>query len=433
MTQTYAASIQRNELSAAITICVIIIGGLGSLALAKLSGAVVTPGTVIVQNNTRKVQNVDGGTVTEIRIKNGDRVAAGDVMLRLDSTEAEASLEIAKSELEELRARKQRLMCESIECPELEDLPLTSLRYHGGDQVSDAWAGQAKLLEARRNVRINKKKQLIERVGQLEQAREAFLAQAQSNERQAALTVRERAAIEPLYISRNVPLSRMLSVEREEERVSGEAFRLKAELRRVAAQIAETRLQIAEVDQTTLGDVLAEVRDVSAKEAELVEKISGLKARRDRTLITAPSAGIVHNLSATTVQGVVKPGEIIAEIVPQEEALIVEARVEAGAIDRLQVDQTVYVRFISFDQRATPVLLGKVSLVAPDANQDQRTGQTYYVVQVWLNSGEMDKLAGQSLRPGMPCEVQFQTGERTILSYLMKPFEDQMSRGLRER
>ena len=433
MTQPYAASIRKTELIAAITVAVLTIGGAGSLTLAKLSGAVVAPGTIIVEGNTRKIQNVDGGTVAEVRMKIGDRIAAGAVLLRLDPTEAEASLEIAKAELAEVRARKQRLVCESVGCLELGDLPITGLSLPPGGQIGDAWGGQAKLLEARRIVRINKKKQLTERIEQLEQAREALFAQFQSNERQAVLSARERAAVEPLYMASNVPLPRMLTVEREEERIRGEAFRLKAESQRVAGQIAETRLQIAEVDQTMLSDVLTEVREVDVKQTELIEKIAALKARRDRTVITAPSAGIVHNLTTTTVHGVVKPGEIIAEIVPQDEALIIEARIEAAAIDRLHVNQNAFVRFFSFDQRTTPVLSGRVTLVAPDANQDQRTGQTYYVVHTRLEPGEISKLGEQSLRPGMPCEVQFQTGERTILSYLMKPFTDQMSRGLRER
>jgi HlyD family secretion protein len=300
-------------------------------------------------------------------------------------------------------------------------------------RLHEAWRGQVALLESRLNIRANKKKQLTERIEQLDQASAALLAQAQSNDRQAALTARERAAIEPLFVSRNVPLSRMLTVEREEERIKGEAFRLRAELKRVAGQITETRLQIVEVDETALGDVLKEVREVSVKEAELIEKIAALKARRDRTVVAAPTAGLVHNLAVTTIGGAIKPGETIAEIVPQDEALNVEARVEAQSIDRVQLGQTAFVRFFSFNQRTTPVLTGKVSLVAPDANQDQRTGQPYYLVQTKLEPQEIAKLGNQRLLPGMPCEVQFQTGERSILSYLVKPFTDQIARGLRER
>jgi HlyD family secretion protein len=432
MSQCYATSMQRTELFAAIAVGVLIVGGAGSLTFATLAGAVVAPGTVMVETHTRKIQNFDGGTVAAIRVKDGDRVAAGDVLLRLDPTEAEASLEIAKAELAEAQARKRRLACESVGCPNMIEFATTG-SVPTDTRASDAWNGQAALLEAHRNIRINKKKQLTERIEQLEQARAALLAQARSNDRQVELTARERAAVEPLYASHNVPLSRMLTVEREEERVKGESFRLQAELQRVAGQIAETRLQIAEVDMTALSDVLREVREVGVKETELIEKITALKVRRDRTVIVAPSAGIVHNLTATTTGGVVKAGEIIAEIVPQDEALIIEARIEAASIDRLQINQTAFVRFISFDQRTTPVLAGKVYLVAPDANQDQRTGQTYYTVQTKLEPGEIAKLGDQNLKPGMPCEVQFQTGKRTILSYLVKPFTDQVARGLRER
>jgi len=431
MAHNYATSIRRIELFAAIGVGVLIIAVAGSVSFCRLAGAVVAPGTVIVENHTRKLQNFDGGTVAEVRVKNGDWVGAGDILLRLDPTETEASLEIAKAELAEVQAHKRRLTCESAGCtqmaPGATNASIQDYRLH------EAWRGQVALLESRLNIRANKKKQLTERIEQLDQASAALLAQAQSNDRQAALTARERAAVEPLYVSGNVSLSRMLAVEREEERIKGEAFRLRAELQRVAGQIAETRLQIVEVDETALGDVLKEVREVSVKEAELIEKIAALKARRDRTVVAAPTAGLVHNLGVTTIGGAIKPGETIAEIVPQDEALNVEARVEAQSIDRVRLGQPSFVRFFSFDQRTTPVLTGKVSMVAPDANQDQRTGQPYYLVQTKLEPQEIAKLGNQRLLPGMPCEVQFQTGERSILSYLVKPFTDQIARGLRER
>ena len=430
MAHNYASSIRRIELFAAIAVGFLIIAAAGSVTFCRLAGAVVAPGTVIVEYRTRKLQNFDGGTVAEVRVKNGDWVGAGDILLRLDPTETEASLEIAKAELVEVQAHKRRLTCESAGCTQMAGATNASIQDY---RLHEAWRGQVALLESRLSIRANKKKQLTERIEQLDQASAALLAQAQSNDRQAALTARERAAIEPLYASRNVPLSRMLTVEREEERIKGEAFRLRAELQRVAGQIAETRLQIVEVDETALGDVLKEVREVSVKEAELIEKIAALKARRDRTVVAAPTAGLVHNLGVTTIGGAIKPGETIAEIVPQDEALNVEARVEAQSIDRVRLGQPSFVRFFSFDQRTTPVLTGKVSMVAPDANQDQRTGQPYYLVQTKLEPQEIAKLGNQRLLPGMPCEVQFQTGERSILSYLVKPFTDQIARGLRER
>ena len=428
MNITYTASMRRTEIQAVALIAALIGGGGLALGLAHLSGAVVAPASVVVENSTRKVQHMDGGIIAEIRVKNGDSVAAGDVILRLDATEAAAGLEIAQSQLDETRARKERLLCESVSCPKMPSI--------AGDRATDhsaiAMLGQSRLFDARRETRQSKKKQIAQRTEQLRSAHLALTAQLQSTERQSVLTEREAGLVEPLAGQGLVPLNRLINVQRERERLDGEKLRLAAEIQRAAAQITETEIQLLEIDQTNLSEVLAEIRDAETKEAELVEKVTALKSRRDRAVVVAPVGGLVHNLTATTISGVIKAGETIAEIVPQSEELILEAKVDVASIDRLAVGQTAHIRFPSLNQRATPVLDGTVIMVAADANQDQRSGQNFFSVQARLGSGELARLNGQRLRPGMPAEIQFATGDRALWSYLLKPVTDQMSRALLE-
>ena len=230
-----------------------------------------------------------------------------------------------------------------------------------------------------------------------------------------------------------VALPRVLDIQRESERLAGESGRLSAEIARTKVQIGETRLQLLDVDHAVLQEVLTELREVEGKIAEGQEKANAIRVRLDRVTIIAPSEGMVHNLTATTVGGVIHAGDVIAEIVPQGEKLILEGRVEPAMIDRIQLHQDSFVRFSVFDRRTTPELKGRVTMVAPDAKQDPRGGPPYYVVQVELAASEVDKLAGQALRPGMPAELNIMTGERTALSYLIKPFADQVARAMKER
>ncbi len=433
MTSPYLASISKYERFALTLLVTVVFGGAASLAYAEISGAVVAQGTVVVEKNSRKIQHLDGGIVSELRVKNGDTVAAGNVLLKLDSTEAAAMFDIAEAQLDEINVHRDRLICESVGCAQLQQraaVTITTSATHRNDAL---WLGQSKLLDARRDLRVNKKNQINTRMQQLDRGQAAIHAQIQSLKRQLDLSEQELRAIAPLEKSGLVSLTRTLTAEREHERLSGEIVRLEAELERLAAQMSETRLQLSEVDQSNLGEILSELRDVDSKRSELIEKVTALRARRDRATVIAPSSGIVHNLTATTITGVIKPGETVAEIVPQNEDLILEARVETAMVDRLSMNQLATVHFSGFDQRTTPTLMATVSMVAPDANQDTRSGQAYYIVQARLSPGEVARLGGQAMRPGMPCELHFSTGERSVLSYLTKPFTDQMYRAMRER
>lgn len=426
MTSTTSQSMrfyQRASLAILLTGCV---GAFAWSALASISGAVVAPAKVAVEGSSKKVQHLEGGIVSEVRFKNGDQVKQGDVIIRLDDTEARATLQILKTQLSELKARHARLVTERddgavMEVPKDENVSTT------------VWTAQFKLLKARRDVREGKKQQLSERISQLEEGTAGLAAQVDSKDRQIALIRKELDSVYELRDARLVTQNRWLALEREAARLEGERGQLVADIARLKVQVGETRLQLIGIDQSFLSEVLEELRDVETKIAELTEKVTAITARLQLMEITAPTSGFVHKLTATTRRGVIAAGDVVAEIVPDEHPLILEARVDPGSIDRLQLHQATIVRFPAFHDRSTSEMEGEVTMISPDAKQDAPGQAPYYLVHVSPTNNKTLAPGGHVLKPGMPAELLFKTGDRSILSFLVRPLTDQMARAMRER
>lgn len=423
-------AIFRLQLSA-FAIVFLMLGGTATwMAMADISGAVVAPSVVAVEGHPKKVQHLEGGVVAEIAVRNGDRVRAGDLLLRLDETEIRASVQIFTAQLEEIRARRARLMAERdgldhMPIPTGEDAPK-------GSEAITVWEGQQKLLLARAEARNGKKKQLTERIGQLEQAILGLNAQAEAKEEQLQLIDRELKSLRVLEKQQLVTQTRVLALEREFAKLRGERAQLIFEAARTGVQIGETRLQLLEVDQSFMSEVLAELREIEVRIIELTEKLAAAKARLQRTAIVAPRAGIVHKLEVHTIGGVISPGESILEIVPEDDRLVLDGRIDPTQVDQVKAGQEVTVRFSAFDQRTTPELMGTVILVAPDVRQDNPQSPPYFLARVALRDGELEKIGDKKLQPGMPADLFIKTGERTALSYLVRPLTDQIKRAFRE-
>jgi HlyD family secretion protein len=205
-------------------------------------------------------------------------------------------------------------------------------------------------------------------------------------------------------------------------------------LAQTRGRITETELQILRIDQDFRTEIAQELRDNHARQAELVERRIAAEDQLKRIEIRSPQDGIVHELAQHTVGGVINPSETIMRIVPEDEPLIVEAKVEPQDIDQvLNGDRKAYLRFAAFDHQQTPEVEGRVKGISADLSVDQMTGRTYYLVRVSLSKEELAKLEGKALVPGMPADVHIRTQDRTALSYLLKPFQDQMAKAFRER
>jgi membrane fusion protein, type I secretion system len=401
----------------------------GWAASSQLSGAVIAPGRVVVDSSVKKIQHLTGGIVKEIRVKNGDRVEAGDILLRLDDTQTRATLGIVQSQLDELIARKARLAAErdgvtDIEFPQgFEALSAENRQIAGGER---------RLFNAKIKTADLKKAQLRERIGQYNNEIDGLVKQEKSKSQESSLVAEERMRLEDLYKKDLLPVTRVLAIRRDGVRIEGEDGALLAQIARLRGQIYEVELKIVEIGETITLDAQNEYRDVEGRIAELNERRIAAEDLLKRVDIRAPRAGLVHELAVHTVGGVIGPGEVIMGIIPMEENRTVEVHVAPTDIDHVTPDQTVLLRFPAFNQRTTPEITGNIARIAAEVSHDTESGATYYTARVELPNAELAKLGDLKLVAGMPVEAYIQTGTRSALSYLAKPVTDQITRAFKE-
>jgi HlyD family secretion protein len=425
-------SIRRHILAGAVLVGALVVGLGGWASTAQISGALIAQGSIVVDSNVKKVQHPTGGVVGELFARDGDQVKAGDVLLRLDETVTRANLAIVNKGLIELYARKARLAAERDGADSM-PVPSELTNRLNEPEVKEALGSERRLFELRHQDRLGQKQQLQERITQLQQQITGLAAQQSAKDKGLALIEQELAGVRDLWQKNLVQLTRLTSLQREEARLEGERGQIIAQAAEVKGKIAEIQLQIIQVDQDLSSDVAKELRETDSKIGEYVERKVTAEDQLKRTDIRAPQDGTVFQSTANTVGGVVAAGDPIMLIVPQSDNLLVEVKVDPKDIDQVQFGQQVVLRFTSFNVRTTPELKGTVSRIAADTNTDQRTGQSYYLVRIAMTADEIKLLGDVKLTPGMPVEAFISTGERTMLSYLVKPLHDQLMRAFREK
>jgi HlyD family secretion protein len=423
----------RRHLIVGLAVVALLAGGLGGWAsTAQISGALIAPGSVVVESNVKKVQHPTGGVVGELRARDGDVVKAGDVVVRLDDTVTKASLAIVTKNLDGLLARAARLEAEQRGLDKI-TFPRALLERADDPDVKTVMASESKLFEVRVNGRTGQKSQLRERVTQLNEEIAGLTAQEKAKDQEIALVEKELTGVRDLYDKHLVQLSRLTTLERDMARLSGERAQYIAARAQAKGKITETELQIIQVDKDMVSDVSKDLRETNDKIGEFVERKVTAEDQLRRVDIRAPQDGMVLQSTVHTVGGVITAGDAIMLIVPQTDDLQVEAKVNPQDIDKLQVGQKTLLRLSAFNQRTTPELNGVVTRVSPDVTTDQRTGQSYYTIRISMSPEEVARLGDVKLIPGMPVEAFVQTGERTLISYLIKPLSDQLMRAFRER
>ena len=425
-------SISRHIFAGIVLVGILAVGLGGWASTAEISGALIAQGSVVVDSNVKKVQHPTGGVVGEVRAHDGDRVKAGDILVRLDETVTRANLAIVTKGLNELYARKARLGAERDGADSVA-VPKELATNINDRDVSEAVASERKLFELRRAARLGQKDQLQQRVKQLQEQIAGLTAQQDSKSKETALIEQELQGVRDLWAKNLVQLNRLTSLEREAARLQGERGSLIAGAAEAKGKIAEIQLQILQVDQEFTSDVAKELRETDSKIGEYVERKVTAEDQLKRTDIRAPQDGVVFQSTANTVGGVVTAGDPIMLIVPETDSLLVEAKVEPRDIDQVSLGQPVVLRFSAFNMRTTPELNGTVSRVGADTSSDQRTGQSYYLVRISMTAEEVARLGAVKLTPGMPVEAFIQTGERTMIAYLVKPLHDQLMRSFREK
>jgi HlyD family secretion protein len=423
----------RLHLIIGLAVVAVLAGGLGGWAsTAEISGALIAPGSIVVESSVKKVQHPTGGVVGEVRAHDGDVVKAGDVVVRLDDTVTRASLAIVTKSLDGLWARAARLEAEQQGLDRIVFPPMLLDRASDPD-VKNVMASESKLFEVRTTGRIGQKAQFRERVTQLKEEIAGLEAQEKAKDQEIALVEKELVGVRSLYDQHLVQMTRMTTLERDAARLSGERAQYIASRAQARGKITETELQIIQVDKDMVSDVSKDLRETNEKIGEFVERKVTAEDQLRRTDIRAPQDGMVEQSTVHTVGGVITAGDAIMMIVPQADDLQVEAKVNPQDIDKLQIGQKTLLRLSAFNQRTTPELNGLVTRVSPDVTTDQRTGQSYYTIRVSMPPEEVARLGEVKLIPGMPVEAFVQTGDRTMLSYLIKPLKDQLMRAFREK
>ena len=261
----------------------------------------------------------------------------------------------------------------------------------------------------------------------------ACKAQRESKEKEIKLIEREKDGVHDLWKQKLVPLTKLTELERAAARLEGEAAQLIAQTAQAAGKISETELQIIQIDRDLSSEVAKETREIDGKIGEFVERKVTAEDQLKRIDIRAPQDGMVFQSNVHTVGGVITAGDAIMLIVPDADNLTVEAKVNPQDIDQVQLGQIALLRLSAFNQRTTPEIYGTVTRISADTSTDQRTGQTYYTIRIAMPADEVAKLGEVRMVPGMPVEAFVQTGDRTMISYLVKPLHDQLMRMFREK
>lgn len=422
----------RKYLTLGGVVILVLFGGMGVWAsLASISGAVIAPANVVVQSHRKDVQHLQGGIVSKILVKDGDKVRAGDLLVRLDDTLPKANLGIITSQLNELLARKTRLEAELAGRSEL-SFPVQLSDHRDDPVIAGILEGQITLLKARIEALDGERMQLRERIGQLNQEILGLEAQRKAKALEILLIKDELDGLLSLETKGLVPKTRIVALKRQAAQLNGDRGRFIAEIARARGRIGETEIQIIQLEKDRRTEVVTELRDGQTRISELLERKVAAEDQLKRVEIRAPIDGHVHQLAFHTVGGVIQAGETIMQIVPAKDILMIEARLDPADIDQVYVGQAAVVRFPSFNQRTTPELRGEVRLISADVSKDARQEIEFYVLHVTLTNEELERLGTHKLVPGMPAEVFVQTGRRTALSYLMKPLADQIEKAFRE-
>ena len=404
----------------------------GWAGTAELAGAVIASGVVVVESEVKKVQHPTGGIIGELRVQNDQRVNAGDVVLRLDETQTKANLAVFTKSLDELHARQARLEAEK-EGPQAIEFPGDLLLRESNDSaVEQILEGERKLFSLRNDARNGEKAQLRERAAQLRLEIDGLAQQIEAKDREIDFIQEELKGVLKLWKKNLIPVTRVTALKRDAARLGGERGQLIAAKAAAGGKVAEVKLQVIQIDQDARSKVAEELSDVRAKIAELSERKIAAEDQLKHIDIRAPQTGRVHELAVHTVGGVIASGETIMLIVPENDALGIQAKVSPGDIDELRPGQPALLRFSTFNLRTTPELNGKVSWIAPDQTEDKRTGVSYFTIRIAVSDAEIARLGGLKIMPGMPVEVFVQTGSRTMLSYMLKPLMDQLTRTFRE-
>jgi len=417
-------------MTAGLLALVLLVGGFGTWAvMAQITGAVITSGQIEVDRNRQVIQHPDGGVVAEILVDEGDTVAAGDLLIKLDATTLQSELAIVEGQLFELMARRGRLEAERDGIETLTFDPILMAAPTG----SELMEGQRRLFDARLESTKRATEQLDQQRAQIASQLDGISAQQTALDTQKTLISQELGDQQKLLDQKLVQASRVMGLQREEANLLGRVGELTASAAQAAERMTEIDIQVLTLTTTRREESITRPRDLQYNELELSERRRTLVRQLDRLDIRAPVSGVIYGLQVFAEQSVIRPADPVMFLVPQDRPLVIATKVRPVDIDQIHLGQDVILRFSAFDQRRTPELHGKVTLVSADIFQDEATGMAFYQAEIQLNEGEATRLPEDMvLIPGMPVEAFVRTADRSPMDYLLKPLADYFAKAFRE-
>lgn len=429
-TRTWAAPV---PLSIGYLAILGLVGGLGVWSVkAKISGAVVSSGMIQVESNRQVIQHPEGGVVGDILVKNGDRVSAGNVLLRLDDRLLTSELAIVEGQLFELFARRARLIAERDGSGQFSFGEDPTKGFRQNAQFKELLKGQERLFHARKDALEQETAQLEEQILQASNQIQGTQSQLSAFKEQESLVAEELSDIQSLFEKGLTQANRLSAQRREHSRLKGEIGSLQSNIALLKGEIAGLEIQKLRLRTQTREEAITGLREIGHQELELSERRLALLETLSRLEIRTPVSGVIYDNQVYAIQSVISPAQPIMFVIPQDQPLVVSSRIESIHIDQVHVGQEVSLRFSAFDQRFTPEIMGQVTRLSADVFTDDVTGLSYYQAELLPLNGELAKLEGQELLPGMPVEAFIKTSERSPLNYLTKPLVDYFNKAFRE-
>jgi HlyD family type I secretion membrane fusion protein len=403
----------------------------GWACLASIDGAVIAAGSIVVESDRKTVQHLEGGIVKDLMVTGTAHVEQGQVLLRLDSNQERAREEMARSAVYSAIAEEARLQAEAEGSDKI-TFPSELTQKISDPSAQRAMGDQKRRFEERRAARKIEISILEERIGQSQRQIQGNTAQSKGARAQLDSITQEYTKLKPLADQGIVPFARVATLERSKADIEGRMGAYDADIARFGRTIDEARLQIDQVGQKVLEEATAKLADTRAQLSDAREKWRVAAEVLGRMEVRAPRSGRIVNLKVHTIGAVVRPGDVLMEIVPDNDVLVVAAKVSSLDINHVQIGLPTEVRLPSFKARSTPIAVGEVLSIAADALRDEATHQPYYEVKVSVQVTQFPEKVREKLKPGMVADVLISTGERTVLAYLTQPMTDAIRRGMRE-
>lgn len=426
--EDYAAGADtRPVIKAGLIVIAVTFAGFGGwAAFAPLSQGAVASGKIVVESQRKTVQHLEGGVVKELRVREGDTVAKGQILIVLDDTRINANVQIFDSQYFAAKAQEARLIAER-DGKDVIEFPVEMTSRASEPEVAKLIKSETDQFQARREALRGGRSILGKRATQLQQMIAGLEAQTVAKQQQLVLLNDEIKGLRELFANGHASKQRLLALEREASDMEGELGKSQSDIASARLRIGETQLEMLQNDKDFRQKVVDELSKQQEELSDIQERLVATRDVQAHAFIRAPASGKVVGLDVHTVGGVIPAGKTLMEIVPQNQRLVVQARVKVQDIDITRVGASAEVRILPFKQRLLPILMGKVISVSADSFEDERTGMPYYLINAEIPEPELKKLKGQSLVPGMPADVIVQAGQYTALEYFVGPLTDSMA------